>query len=160
MNVLLLWMARNVLSMKNAVFWDVAPCRSCVNRRFGGTCRLHLQGRKIRDRGTSVSRLLQTAQSYVMVVVKIFYQEWNLSPATISLIPRHKNTIHCIILTNEAYFKLPFLDVQIKTQRNFLYYIGLHILSVPHIKGFPTSVVVRGKLFLQNIQITLSSSKV
>jgi hypothetical protein len=20
--------------MKNAVFWDVAPCRSCVNRRF------------------------------------------------------------------------------------------------------------------------------
>jgi hypothetical protein len=23
--------------MKNAVFWDVAPCRSCVNRRFWGT---------------------------------------------------------------------------------------------------------------------------
>jgi hypothetical protein len=21
--------------MKNAVFWDAAPCRSCVNRRFG-----------------------------------------------------------------------------------------------------------------------------
>jgi hypothetical protein len=20
--------------IKNAVFWDVAPCRSCVNRRF------------------------------------------------------------------------------------------------------------------------------
>jgi hypothetical protein len=31
------------VSMKNAVFWDVAPCRSCVNRRFGGTYRLHLQ---------------------------------------------------------------------------------------------------------------------
>jgi hypothetical protein len=28
--------------MKNAVFWDVALCRSCVNRRFGGTYRLHL----------------------------------------------------------------------------------------------------------------------
>jgi hypothetical protein len=28
--------------MKNAVFWDVAPCRSCeLNRRFGGTYRLH-----------------------------------------------------------------------------------------------------------------------
>jgi hypothetical protein len=24
------------LTMKNAVFWDLAPCRSCVNRRFGG----------------------------------------------------------------------------------------------------------------------------
>jgi hypothetical protein len=46
--------------MKNVVFWDVAPCRSCVTRRFGGTYRLHLQGRKIRERGTSVSRWLQT----------------------------------------------------------------------------------------------------
>jgi hypothetical protein len=47
-------------SVKNAVFWDVAPCRSCVNRRFGGTYRLHHQGRKIRERGTSVSRWLLT----------------------------------------------------------------------------------------------------
>jgi hypothetical protein len=23
------------VSMKNAVFWDVAPCKSCVNRHFG-----------------------------------------------------------------------------------------------------------------------------
>jgi hypothetical protein len=47
--------------MKNAVFWDVAPCRSCeLNRRLGGTYRLHLQGRKIRERGTSMSRWLQT----------------------------------------------------------------------------------------------------
>jgi hypothetical protein len=45
--------------MKNAVFWDVVPCRYCVNRRFGGTYRLHLQGRKIRERGTSVRRWLQ-----------------------------------------------------------------------------------------------------
>jgi hypothetical protein len=36
--------------MKNAVFWDVAPCRSYVNRRFGGTYRLHLHGRKIVNR--------------------------------------------------------------------------------------------------------------
>jgi hypothetical protein len=26
--------------MNNAVFWDVAPCSSCVNQRFGGTYRL------------------------------------------------------------------------------------------------------------------------
>jgi hypothetical protein len=38
---------------KKVVFWDVAPCRSCVNRRFGGAYRLHLQGRKIGERGTS-----------------------------------------------------------------------------------------------------------
>jgi hypothetical protein len=34
-----------VVTMKKAVFWDVTPCRSGVNRRFGGKYRLHLQGR-------------------------------------------------------------------------------------------------------------------
>jgi hypothetical protein len=42
--------------MKNAVFWDVAPCRSCVNQPFGGKYRLHFQGIKISERGTRVSR--------------------------------------------------------------------------------------------------------
>jgi hypothetical protein len=46
------------VTMKNAVFWDVASCRSCVNRRFGETYRLHFQGRKIRERGTSLNRWL------------------------------------------------------------------------------------------------------
>jgi hypothetical protein len=32
--------------MKNVVFWDVAPCISYVNRRFGGTYRLRLKGKK------------------------------------------------------------------------------------------------------------------
>jgi hypothetical protein len=41
----------------NAVFWDVAPCRYCVNGCFGGTYRLHLQGIKIRERGTSVEQV-------------------------------------------------------------------------------------------------------
>jgi hypothetical protein len=31
------------VTMKNAVFWDVALCRSCLNRRFGGTYRLQPQ---------------------------------------------------------------------------------------------------------------------
>jgi hypothetical protein len=25
------------VTMKNGVFWDVTPCDSCKNRRFGGT---------------------------------------------------------------------------------------------------------------------------
>jgi hypothetical protein len=29
--------------LKNAVFWDVTPCGSCKNRRFGGKYRLHYQ---------------------------------------------------------------------------------------------------------------------
>jgi hypothetical protein len=30
-----------------------------MNRRFGGTYRIHLQGRKIRERGTTVNRWLE-----------------------------------------------------------------------------------------------------
>jgi hypothetical protein len=41
--------------MKNAVFWDVAPRSSCVNRRFRGTYCVHLQGRTICEQGTSMS---------------------------------------------------------------------------------------------------------
>jgi hypothetical protein len=40
--------------LKNAVFWDMAPCRFCVNRRFGGT---------YRDRGSSMSRMQPPAQA-------------------------------------------------------------------------------------------------
>jgi hypothetical protein len=32
--------------LKNCVFWDVTPCGSCKNRRFGGSYRLHQQGDK------------------------------------------------------------------------------------------------------------------
>jgi hypothetical protein len=46
---------------KSTVFWDMTPCSPLkVNRRFGGTYRLHFQGRRInqtrnqRSSGTSV----------------------------------------------------------------------------------------------------------
>jgi hypothetical protein len=34
--------------MKSTIFWDITPCSPLsVNRRFGGTCRTHLQGQKM-----------------------------------------------------------------------------------------------------------------
>jgi hypothetical protein len=36
------------VTMKKGVFWDVAPCGSCKNRRFEGTLRLLHQGDKNR----------------------------------------------------------------------------------------------------------------
>jgi hypothetical protein len=34
--------------MKSTIFWDITPCSPLkVNRRFGGTHRLHLQSRRI-----------------------------------------------------------------------------------------------------------------
>jgi hypothetical protein len=34
------------VTMKNAVFWDVAPFGFIRNRRFGGSCHLRLQVRR------------------------------------------------------------------------------------------------------------------
>jgi hypothetical protein len=45
--------------MKNVV-WDVTPCGSCKNRRFGGTYDLHHQDDKNRRGRMSVRRLLVT----------------------------------------------------------------------------------------------------
>jgi hypothetical protein len=36
--------------MKNAVFWNLAPCGSLKNRRLEGRNRLHFQGVKIGER--------------------------------------------------------------------------------------------------------------
>jgi hypothetical protein len=40
--------SEEILRFKNGVFWDVTPCGSCKNRRFGGTWRLLDQGDKNR----------------------------------------------------------------------------------------------------------------
>jgi hypothetical protein len=42
------------------VFWDVEPCRSCVNQRFGETYRLRLQGRKERNQREQVAANIVT----------------------------------------------------------------------------------------------------
>jgi hypothetical protein len=36
----------NSATLKNAAFWDVAPFGFIISRRFVGTCRFHLQGRR------------------------------------------------------------------------------------------------------------------
>jgi hypothetical protein len=44
--------------LKSSIFWDLMPCSPLkVNRRFGGTCGLHLQGRRI---GKASKALLAT----------------------------------------------------------------------------------------------------
>jgi hypothetical protein len=48
--------------MKNRVFWDVMPCDSCKNRRFGGTERLPHQGDKNRWTRNNTSCNYQPAQ--------------------------------------------------------------------------------------------------
>jgi hypothetical protein len=47
-----------VMTLKNAIFWDVKSCGSCKNRRFGGTYRLRHQGDK--NNVNNLLRLLVT----------------------------------------------------------------------------------------------------
>jgi hypothetical protein len=56
--------------MKSIIFWDMTPCSplSC-NRRFGGTYRLHLQGRRIILAKTS--RQAGSKQKKIILVVKV-----------------------------------------------------------------------------------------
>jgi hypothetical protein len=58
------------VTMKNAVFWDVAPCRSSVNRRFGWTYRLHLQppahaGSSLADFSTLKMKAIRSSETSV-----------------------------------------------------------------------------------------------
>jgi hypothetical protein len=48
----------NSLFWKSAIFWDILPSSSYMNRRFGGTYHLHLQGRISAEQETSESRWL------------------------------------------------------------------------------------------------------
>jgi hypothetical protein len=47
-NVFVIFEVFTAVTMKNGVFWDVTPCGSCKNRRFGETWRLLHQGDKNR----------------------------------------------------------------------------------------------------------------
>jgi hypothetical protein len=55
-NIVGTWIFEGITIKKNAVFWDVAPCASCKNRRFGRTYRLDNQGDKNRWTRNNVSR--------------------------------------------------------------------------------------------------------
>jgi hypothetical protein len=45
--------------IKNSVLWDVRPCGSCENWRFGGTYLIHHQGDKNRWTWKNISRNYQ-----------------------------------------------------------------------------------------------------
>jgi hypothetical protein len=54
---------------KSSVFWDIMPCSPLkVRRRFRGTCRLHLKGRKItRAKSQRANRWLCLPQVFTQV---------------------------------------------------------------------------------------------
>jgi hypothetical protein len=43
--------------MDVAIFWNIAQCSPYVNRRFGETYHLHIQGRKLAEQETSLQHV-------------------------------------------------------------------------------------------------------
>jgi hypothetical protein len=43
-----------LIHKKIAICWDIAPCSPYINRRFGGTYRLQLQGKKLAEKENNV----------------------------------------------------------------------------------------------------------
>jgi hypothetical protein len=60
------------VTMKKAVFWDVAPCSSGVDRRFRGTYRLHLQGIRESIRKSAHEASVRDVKGRRMLRVRIF----------------------------------------------------------------------------------------
>jgi hypothetical protein len=63
--------------MKNAVFWDVEPCRSRVNRCFRGTYPLYLQGRRKKEKNLwARNQREQVAAGSLRVGILFFLLPW------------------------------------------------------------------------------------
>jgi hypothetical protein len=76
--------------VKNAVFWDVTPCGCRKNRRFGGTYRLHHQGRRNQHGRNTVSSSGTVVPN--SLILSTLTMEAILSSETLVLtraIPRH-----------------------------------------------------------------------
>jgi hypothetical protein len=64
------------LQVKNFIFWDITPCIPLkVNQPFGGTCRFHLQDRKIsqarnqHDAGSKHGFISQKTEYFITIAV-------------------------------------------------------------------------------------------
>jgi hypothetical protein len=59
---------------KSAVFWDITPWSPLkVNRRFGGTYCLHLQGRRISEASNQRERVGKRSSTYIPAYIKYCY---------------------------------------------------------------------------------------
>jgi hypothetical protein len=73
-----IWLVRNRNNVNSSVFWDITPCSQLiVNRRFGGTCSLHLQGRRIgqaikqREAGIHAGLLLSLSSKIICLLYSV-----------------------------------------------------------------------------------------
>jgi hypothetical protein len=81
--------------MKNVFVWDVTPCGSSKNQRFGGTYRLHHQGEKnqrARNNIRSFPQLLDTTNvSCSLIILTLMMGAKNSSKTSVLTRARRRN---------------------------------------------------------------------
>jgi hypothetical protein len=61
------------VTVKNAVFYDVASCESCKNGCFGRTCRLHHHGEENQRARNNVSNKTLLVTAHVVSASLVFF---------------------------------------------------------------------------------------
>jgi hypothetical protein len=56
--------------MNAAIFWDITPCSPYMNRRFGGTFNLYLQGRKSVGKESSAKKIAGLISTLKIEVIR------------------------------------------------------------------------------------------
>jgi hypothetical protein len=104
-----------VVTMKNAIFWDVMPCGCCKNRCSGGTYRLHHQGDKNqRARNNVRSNFL------FLHIIRHLLVTANMAPSSLNLVTLMMEPLHStktLVVTRVTWCNIP--------EYGFLQVIGL-----------------------------------
>jgi hypothetical protein len=81
---------------ESSVVWDITPCSSLkVNQHFGGTCRLHLQGRIISLEDSKQNKIKcktgqQGQQTYILVYSSTSENLWLMNRKLCAVCVTHK----------------------------------------------------------------------
>jgi hypothetical protein len=88
-----------VVVLKSIIFWDMRPCSPLsFNRRFGGTYRLHLQGRRNRFSKPATTRRWYSSFVFTFITfVHHMYVHWILLLGYTSVLSKYDINEHFII---------------------------------------------------------------
>jgi hypothetical protein len=77
------------VTMKSTVFWAVTPCSLERDRRFGGTYRLHFQGRRVSQAWNQQLRLLPASVIFLFGLLFISEDGGDMFPRNVWFSPTH-----------------------------------------------------------------------